>query len=95
MKEKCLSGRGFTSESLLKEDNKLTSFYTGIPCYSVLIAVFNLVEKQASDKSIKLQKFECFLLTLMKLRLNLTNIDLGFRFCVHESTISWILINWV
>ena len=28
-KEKCLSGSGFPSESLLKENNKLTSFYTG------------------------------------------------------------------
>ena len=49
-----MSGRGFPSQSLLKEDNKLTSFYTGVSCYSVLIAVFNLVEKRASDKSIKL-----------------------------------------
>ena len=45
MKEKCLSGRIFPSELLLKEDNKLTSVYTGMLCYSVLIAVFNLVEK--------------------------------------------------
>ena len=96
MKEKCLSGRGFPSESLLKEDNKLTSFYTGMPSYSVLISsLFNLVEKRASDKCIKLQEFECFLLTLMNLRLHLANFDLGFRFCVHESTISRILINWV
>ena len=39
--------------------------------------------------------FECFILTLMKLILNLANFDLGFQFCVHESTISRILINWV
>ena len=31
----------------------------------------------------------------MNLRLNLANFDLGFRFCVHYSTISRILINWV
>ena len=43
----------------------------------------------------KLSNFLCFLLTLMKLRLNLPNYDLGFRFCVHETTISRILTSWL
>ena len=31
----------------------------------------------------------------MKLRLNLSNYDLGFRFCVHDTTVSRIIIKWV
>ena len=34
----------------------------------------------------KLTHFECFMLTLMKLRLNLSIYDLAFRFGVSEST---------
>lgn len=95
MKNQCLVGRGFPSESLLMNDDKLTSFYTGLPSYGVLSAVFTLVEKGTADKSVKLTNFQCFLLTLMKLRLNLSNYDLGFRFCVHESTVSRTLTNWI
>ena len=80
---------------LLKEDGKLTSFYNGLPNYGVLKAVFNLIEKKILDTSIKLTKFQCFVLVLMKLRLNLANYDLGFRFCIHESTVSRIIINWI
>ena len=92
LKEQCLMGRGFRSESLLKEDDNLTTFYTGLPSHSVLVVVFTLVEKGVTEASVKLT---CFLLTLMKLRLNLANYDLGFRFSIHESTVSRILINWL
>lgn len=95
LREQCLVGRGYPSESLLKDDDKLTSFYTGLPSYGVLMSVYNLVEKGVLEGSVKLTNFQCFLLTLMKLRLNLGNYDLGFRFCIHESTVSRILCNWV
>ena len=71
LKQHCLVGRGFLSEELLKEDEKLTSFYTSLPSYGVFRSVFNLVENKPIDTSAKLNKFQCFLLTLMKLRLNL------------------------
>ena len=35
----------------------------------------------------KLSKILCFLLTLMKLRLNLPNYDLEFRFCVEKEAV--------
>ena len=95
MKKLCLQGRGFPHESLLKEDDTLTAFYTGLPSHSVLTSVFALVEKGVTEVSVKLTSFQCFLLTLMKLRLNLANYDLAFRFCIHESTVSRILISWL
>ena len=36
-----------------------------------------------------------FLLTLMKLRQGLANVDLGVRFCVSNSTVSRICITWI
>ncbi len=70
LKELRLVGRGFPSEVLLKEDGKLTYFCTGLPNYGVLKAVFNLIERKLLDTSIKLTKFQSFVLFLMKFRLN-------------------------
>ena len=92
-----LVGRGIPSETMLKEDNKLTSFYTGLPSFAVFLSIFNFVVKsiQPTSNNGKLTNFQCFLMTLMKLRLNLSNYDLGFRFCVHDTTVSRIIIKWV
>ena len=43
----------------------------------------------------KLSKFQCFILTLMKLRLNSSNYDLAFRFGISESTVGRIFARWV
>ena len=66
------SGQGFPDHSLLKDDDNMTSFYTGLPSYDVLMSVLSLVDKAAPDSiNAKLSHYQCFLLTLMKLRLNL------------------------
>lgn len=89
-------GRGFPSEDMLKKDDKLVSFYTGLPNYGTLMAIFQLVSSHVTyDTSLKLSNFQCVLLCLMKLRLGLTNYDLGFRFCLDGSNISRILIKWL
>ena len=88
-------GRGVPSETMLKDDNKLTSFYTGLPSFAVLLSIFNFVVKSIPSNDSKLTNFQCFLMTLMKLQLNLSNYDLGFRFCVHDTTVSRIIIKWV
>ena len=43
----------------------------------------------------KLTLFQQFILVLMKLRLNLTNQDLGYRFAVSESTAVKIIHKWI
>ena len=43
----------------------------------------------------KLSKFQCFILTLMKLRLNSSNYDLAFRFGISESTVGRIFARWI
>ena len=91
------AGRGFPDQTSLKEDDKLTSQYTGLPNYDVLMAVFRMVEKciPESNQRAKLSKFHCFMLVLMKLRMNPSNYDLAFRFCVHETTVSRCLNKWI
>ena len=46
-------------------------------------------------KSIKLSLKDELLLCLMKLRLNLTNEDLAYRFGVAKSTVSRIFHKWL
>ena len=49
------------------------------------MAVFNMVAVAVQvGGAAKLTKFDCFTLTLMKLRLNASNYDLGFRFNVSR-----------
>ena len=89
-------GQGFPHYSLLEKNDNLTSFYTGLPSYSVLMSVLSFVDKATPEVvNAKLSDYQCFLLTLMKLRLNLSNYDQGFRFCIHETTVSRILTNWI
>ena len=77
---------------MLKNDDKLNSFYTDLPSFTILIPVYSLICKSISENpNSKLNNFQCVLLTLMKLRLNLANYDLGFRFGIHETTVSRII----
>ena len=43
----------------------------------------------------KLSNFQAFTLTLMKIRLNLSNFDLGFRFGISESTVGRLFCKWI
>ena len=53
------------------------------------MAVFNLVSAAIPESpTSKLSKFQAFILTLMKLRLNVSNYDLGFRFGISTTTVS-------
>ena len=73
-------GRGFPDEATLKEDDKLTTFYTGLPSFGIFISLLNFITKKTPENpSFKLTCFQSFLLTLMKLQLNLSNYDLAFR----------------
>ena len=89
-------GRGFPDETMLKKDDRLTAFYTGLPSYTILMSMFRYTTKRLPESSgNKLTNLQCFLLTLMKLRFNLSNFDFGFRFCIHETTVGRILTKWL
>ena len=60
------------------------------------MAIFKLVSTIIPDGgAAKLGKFEYFILTLMKLRLNASNYDLGFRFGISESSVSRVFSKWI
>ena len=85
------------SENSLKTDHKKVNFYTGLPSFSILTAVFTLVSSHIgeSSKTHSLSVFEQFIATLMKLRLSLFDQDLAYRFGVHQSTISRNFRRWI
>ncbi|XP_026293106.1 uncharacterized protein LOC113217424 [Frankliniella occidentalis] len=78
-------------EEFFKGNDDAVLFYTGLPSYKILLLIFNFVCDYISvTNRSSLTKFQQFLLTMMKLRLNLYFKDLAYRFCVSEQTASRI-----
>ena len=91
-----LSGHKATfSEEYLANDD-VVRFYTGLPNFKVLKAVFDLVKKSVPmhDRT-KLTGFQEFMATMAKLRLNCPLQDLATRLDVSCSTISRIWLKWL
>lgn len=42
-------GRGFPDEATLKEDDKLTNVYTGLPSFGIFVSLLNFVTKKTSE----------------------------------------------
>ncbi|KAG8000888.1 hypothetical protein GBF38_018169, partial [Nibea albiflora] len=77
------------SESSLRNDAEKVKFYTGLPNYFVLETVMWLLAPHMDGmKNVKLSKFQQLLLTLMRLRLDLRNQDLAYRFGVKVSMVT-------
>ncbi|XP_069011156.1 uncharacterized protein [Embiotoca jacksoni] len=77
------------SENSLRNDAEKVKFYTGLPNYFVLETVMWLLAPHMdSMKNVKLSKFQQLLLTLMRLRLDLRNQDLAYRFGVKVGTVT-------
>ncbi|XP_035250408.1 uncharacterized protein LOC118214513 [Anguilla anguilla] len=77
------------TEVSLRNDPAKVRFYTGLPNYFVFETVMWLLSPHMKgEKSVKLSKFQQLLLTLMRLRLDLKNQDLAYRFGVKVSTVT-------
>jgi hypothetical protein len=85
------------TEEVLSKNDKLVVFYTGLINFHVLITFYNFVEKNVAYDSAKnaIPKFCEFLIMLIKLRLNVPFKDLGYRFNIHDSTVSRIFARWI
>ncbi|XP_022806305.1 uncharacterized protein LOC111343402 [Stylophora pistillata] len=84
-----------TKESFTNNDAK-TKFYTGLPNFAIMMAVFNLVAPSVIATSRNcIPKFSEYILTLMRLRLNLPLQDLAYRFKVSLPTAGRIFEKWV
>jgi hypothetical protein len=86
LKEK-ISQQVMTPETLRHDEEKVKHF-KGL-CYATLMALYNFLSPSIPDSSRStLSKFEKLMLVLMKLRLNLSLQDLGYRFMVSTSCAS-------
>ena len=92
------SSVGFMVENF-KDDDKKVKYYTGLPLYSVLIALFDYMSKDLQQSSTitsaKKSAFEQLVMVLMKLRLNLGDQDLVYHFQVTQSTVSRYFNRWL
>ena len=72
-------------------------FYTGLPSYEVLIVVFDHVAPRVSRRlgCTTLNRFQEFVMVLMKLRLNVPFQDLAYRFELSLSSVSRIFTSWI
>ena len=82
-------------ETYFDNDNDKVRFYTGLPAYDVLQTVYQNVSVFVLRKSPTLSKFQEFVLTLMKLKLNMPMQDLAYRFGVSLPTVSRIFLAWM
>jgi hypothetical protein len=71
------------------DNNEKVKYYTGLPNYNVLMAVFRLLEHHIpiTDRSL-LSKLQQLIPTLIKLRLSLSVQDISYRFKVSIPTVS-------
>lgn len=84
--------QAFRKTNLLKSlegNDKLTRFHTGLHTSTLFESTFKFVSgQQKEDPRSALCLKGQFLLTLMKLRLNLKEEDLAFRFGISSSSVS-------
>ena len=82
------------NETTLSTNDEKVRFYTGLSSYLVFIGLFSHMQEHIRDIQ-GISKFQQFFMTLMRLRLNLSYQDLGYRFSVHISTISRVFQNCI
>ena len=84
------------SEEELKQNDRKVKYYSGLPSYSILMAIYKFVSPSVVNHGRNtLPKLQQFLMTLMKLQLNLADQDLAYRFGVHQSTVSRKFKTWI
>ena len=82
------------NEATLKGDDKKVKYFTGLPSFLVLRAIYNLAVKGLPE-SVDHSMFDQYLLTLVKLRLNAGDMDIAFRFGISQASVSRYFHKWV
>ena len=70
-------------------------FYTGLPSLEVLMIVFDHVASHVKRQTQSINRFQEFIIVLMKLRLNVPLQDRAYCFVVLISTISRIFFHLI
>ena len=82
----------------MRDNDKMTNFYTGFKSWNLFTTVFNTLTKSngfVHQECKILTRQQEFLLTLMRLRLNLSIADLAYRFNIYASKVSIISQRWI
>lgn len=82
-------------EEEFRNDDKRVKFYTGLPSLDTLKVIFFRIVPFVTRKPQHLTPFQEFVMTLMKLRLNMPLEDLAYRFNVSVSTGSRTFQAWM
>jgi len=70
-------------------NDDVVKFYTGLPNWTIFNAVLTLVSPSLPVTPLsKVTTFQMVVMFFMKIRLNLYDEDIGYRFSVHRSTVS-------
>lgn len=88
--------RGYEAptQDFFDSDDKVL-FYTGLPSREILMVVLEHVSPFVTRKTLSLDRFQEFVMVLMKLRLNVPLQDLAYRFKVSQPTASRIFSSWL
>lgn len=78
------------NEDGFRDEDEKVLFYTGLPSWNLLNCIFNFVLPYLSQSTnCTLSPFKRLLMTLIRMRLNLSGKDLAYTFGgIHEATIS-------
>ena len=79
------------SEESFKLDHNKMKCFTGLPNYAVFSSCLDIISPFLIDS--KLSKFEQFLLSLMRIKMNVSIKYLAYQFSVHYSTITRVFNN--
>ena len=75
-------------------DDKKVKYYTGLTNISTLFLLLQFLVQGRTIIERSLNSFQQLVMVLMKLRLNLEENDLAYRFDVSQSTISRMFHKW-
>ncbi|XP_068680295.1 uncharacterized protein [Montipora foliosa] len=88
------SGYNAPDKEFFDTDEKIR-FYTGRPSWEILMVAFEHVATYINRRTQSLNRFQEFIMVLIKLRLNVPFQDLAYRFMVAISTVSRIFSSWM
>ena len=76
-------------EDCFRGNNDKVRFFTGLTNWDILTKLFQYVKPYLGDH-LSLTPFQQLMLTLMRLRLSISGVQLGYHFGIHPSTVSRI-----
>ena len=80
--------------SSFKDNNEKVLFFTGLQTWHTLFTLYSYLSPYLSTRR-SLNGFQMLIMTLMKLRLNISNVFLAYLFGLSSSTVSRILTEMI